>query len=515
MTDHHLAKLQRLQQQAMQGGGEARVKRQHEQGKWTARERIQYLLDEGSFQELGMFVKHQISEFGMQQKRFAGDGVVTGFGTIDGHDVAVYAQDFTVLGGTFSEMHARKIVTLQDMALETGVPIIGLMDSGGARIQEGIRGLAGYGAMFSRNVLSSGVIPQVSVMMGPSAGGSVYAPALTDFVIMVKNTSTMFLTGPDVVQAVTGEEVSADDLGGAVVHNTRSGVAHFLAESESAALQTVRTLLGYLPANNSEDPARLTTNDPPDRQESFLLEVVPEADDAAYDIKQVIEAVVDRHSFLEVQPYFARNAVVGFARMDGFVVGIVANQPAFLAGVLDIDASDKIAHFIRICDAFNIPLLTFVDTPGFLPGVNQEHGGVIRHGAKIIYAYVEATVPKISVILRKAMGGAYIAMSSREMRSDLALAWPTAQIAVMGAEGAVRILHRRDLAAADDPASLEAEFVQKYREAFFNPYVAAELGFVDDVIDPRSTRPRLIKALAFLRSKVQQNPPKKHGLMPV
>ncbi len=511
----HLDKLQRLKQEALQGGGEKRVQKQHALGKLTARERLERLLDPGSFQELGMFVKHQISEMGMGDKRFPGDAVVTGFGTINGRQVAVFAQDFTVLGGTFSEMHARKIVMLQDLALEAGAPIIGLMDSGGARIQEGIRGLAGYGSMFTRNVLSSGVIPQISVMMGPTAGGSVYAPALTDFVIMVRNTSYMFLTGPEVVKAVTGEEVTTEELGGAMVHNAHSGVAHFLAEDEAHALDMVRLLLSYLPQNNTEDPPRAVCTDPPDRQDESLLTIVPAEEDQSYDVKQVIQAVVDYGSFLEVQPYFARNAVVGFARMEGYVVGVVANQPAFLAGVLDIDASDKIAHFIRICDAFNIPIITFVDTPGFLPGVNQEHYGVIRHGAKVIYAYVEATTPKISVVLRKAMGGAYIAMSSKAMRSDLAFAWPTAQIAVMGAEGAVRILHRKDLARAEDPAQMEAAFVSDYRETFFNPYIAAELGFIDDIIDPRETRPRLIRALAYLRTKVQQNPPKKHGLMPV
>ncbi len=511
----HLDKLQRLKQEALQGGGEKRVQKQHALGKFTARERLERLLDPGSFQELGMFVKHQVSEMGMGDKRFAGDAVVTGFGTINGRQVAVFAQDFTVLGGTFSEMHARKIVMLQDLALEAGAPIIGLMDSGGARIQEGIRGLAGYGSMFTRNVLSSGVIPQISVMMGPTAGGSVYAPALTDFVIMVRNTSYMFLTGPEVVKAVTGEEVTTEELGGAMVHNAHSGVAHFLAEDEAHALDMVRLLLSYLPQNNTEDPPRAVCTDPPDRQDESLLTIVPAEEDQSYDVKQVIQAVVDYGSFLEVQPYFARNAVVGFARMEGHVVGVVANQPAFLAGVLDIDASDKIAHFIRICDAFNIPIVTFVDTPGFLPGVNQEHYGVIRHGAKVIYAYVETTTPKISVVLRKAMGGAYIAMSSKAMRSDLAFAWPTAQIAVMGAEGAVRILHRKDLARAEDPAQMEAAFVSDYRETFFNPYIAAELGFIDDIIDPRETRPRLIRALAYLRTKVQQNPPKKHGLMPV
>jgi acetyl-CoA carboxylase carboxyltransferase component len=358
-------------------------------------------------------------------------------------------------------------------------------------------------------------VPQISVMLGPTAGGSVYAPALTDFVIMVRNASYMFLTGPEVVRAVTGEEVNNEELGGAMVHNAHSGVAHFMADDEVNALEMTKLLLSYLPQNNTEDPPRAMATDPPDRRDESLLAIVPSEENQPYDVKTVIQAVVDYGSFLEVQPYFARNAVVGFARMDGHVVGIVANQPAFLAGVLDIDASDKIAHFIRICDAFNIPIITFVDTPGFLPGVNQEHYGVIRHGAKIIYAYVEATVPKISVVLRKAMGGAYIAMSSKEMRSDLSFAWPTAQIAVMGAEGAVRILHRKDLAQAEDPASMEAEFVQRYRKTFFNPYIAAELGFIDDIIDPRETRPRLIRALAYLRTKVQQNPPKKHGLMPV
>jgi len=369
--------------------------------------------------------------------------------------------------------------------------------------------------MFTRNVLSSGVVPQISVMLGPTAGGSVYAPALTDFVIMVRNASYMFLTGPEVVHAVTGEKVTNEELGGAMVHNVRSGVAHFLADDEVKALNMIRLLLSYLPQNNTEDPPQAAPTDAPDRKEEALLSIVPQQEDQSYDVKQVIQAIVDYGSFLEVQPYFARNAVVGFARMDGKVVGVVANQPAFLAGVLDINVSDKIAHFIRICDAFNIPLITFIDTPGFLPGVNQEHYGVIRHGAKIIYAYVEATVPKISVVLRKAMGGAYIAMSSKEMRSDLAFAWPTAQIAVMGAAGAVRILHRKDLAKAEDPAKMEAEFVQKYRETFFNPYIAAELGFIDDIIDPRETRPRLIRALDYLRTKVQQNPPKKHGIMPV
>jgi acetyl-CoA carboxylase carboxyltransferase component len=511
----HLKKLHQLQEEALQGGGERRIQKQRSLGKLTARERLERLLDPGSFQELGMFVKHQVSGFGMEKKRFPGDAVVTGFGTIDGREVAVYAQDFTVLGGSFSEMHARKIIQLQDLALEAGRPIIGMMDSGGARIQEGIRGLAGYGGMFTRNVLASGVVPQISLMLGPTAGGSVYSPALTDFVIMTRNTSYMFLTGPEVVKSVTGEVVTTEELGGAMVHNAHSGVAHFLADNEQDALEMAKLLLSYLPQNNTEDPPQAPATDPPDRQDESLLSIVPSDENQPYDVKDVIQAVVDYGSFLEVQPYFARNAVVGFARMNGNVIGVVANQPAFLAGVIDINASDKIAHFIRICDAFNIPLITFVDTPGFLPGVNQEHYGVIRHGAKIIFAYVEATVPKISVVLRKAMGGAYIAMSSKEMRSDLAFAWPTAQIAVMGAAGAVRILHRRDLAKADDPQQMEADFIKEYQDAFFNPYVAAELGFIDDIIDPRETRPRLIRALSYLSTKVQANPPKKHGLMPV
>ncbi|NUQ37509.1 MAG: acyl-CoA carboxylase subunit beta [Caldilineales bacterium] len=514
MTDQ-LTQLREMRERALLAGGRKRVEEQHARGKLTARERLALLLDPDSFQELGALSTHRNTDFGMDAKRYPGDGVVTGFGKINGRRVAVYAQDFTVLGGSFSEVQAIKICRIQDLALESGIPILGLFDSGGARIQEGVRSLAGYGEMFTRNVLSSGVIPQLSVMMGPCAGGSVYAPALTDFVIMTQGSSFMFLTGPEVVRTVTGEEVDTEALGGALVHNIHSGVAHFMADSENQALELVKVLLSYLPQNNTEDPPQVTPYDDPDRMAEALNHIVPAHEDEPYDMIEVIRAVVDRESFLEVHSQYARNAITGFARLDGFAVGVIANQPAHLAGVLDIDSSDKIARFIRICDAFNLPLITFVDTPGFLPGVNQEHYGVIRHGAKVIYAYCEATVPKISIVLRKAMGGAYIAMSSKQMRSDLAYAWPTAQIAVMGAEGAVRILYRKELEDAPDKEARAQEFIDLYRQKFFNPYVAADMGQIDEVIEPRETRPRLIRALQVLRTKVQQNPPKKHGLMPV
>ena len=514
MTDH-LTDLGQRREQAMQGGGEARIVKQHQQGKLTARERLGLLLDGGSFQELGLLVTHRAHDFGMDGKRFATDAVVTGFGKINGRRVAVYAQDFTVLGGTFSEMHANKIVQVQKLALENGVPLIGLLDSGGARIQEGVRGLAGYGKMFVQNVLASGIIPQISVMMGPCAGGSVYSPALTDFVIMVDKTSFMFLTGPEVIKAVMGEDVGFQELGGAMAHNSISGVAHLIAEDEHEAMMMVKTLLSYLPQNNLETPKQLPTGDLPNREDTALNSLVPEDDNSPYDMKKVINLVFDEASFLEVQPLYAPNAIVGLARLDGHTVGIVANQPNYMAGVLDINSSDKIAGFIRFCDAFSIPLLTFVDTPGFMPGVKQEHGGVIRHGAKIIFAYSEATVPKISIVLRKAMGGAYIAMSSKEMRSDFAFAWPTAQIAVMGVEGAVRILYRKQLEQAEDREEAERLFAQEYCEKFHDPYVVANMGLIDEVIEPQETRPRLVRALELLRTKVQQNPPKKHGLMPV
>jgi len=511
----YLAKLREMREKAVLGGGKERIEQQHARGKMTARERLALLLDEDSFQELGALATHNCTDFGMAEQRYPGDGVVTGFGKISGRRVAVFAQDFTVLGGSFSEVQSNKICRIQELALASGIPLIGMNDSGGARIQEGVRSLAGYGEMFTRNVLASGVIPQISVMMGPCAGGSVYSPALTDFVIMPRSTSYMFITGPEVIKSVTGEEIDFQGLGGAQVHNSISGVAHFITEDETGALELVKQLLSYLPQNNTEDAPQIAPYDSPDRMDASLNSIVPANEDEAYDMHDVIGAIFDRDSFLEVQAHYASNAVVGFARLDGYSVGVVANQPMHMAGVLDINSSDKIARFVRICDAFNLPVITFVDCPGYLPGVGQEHGGVIRHGAKVIYAYCEATVPKISIVTRKAIGGAYIAMSSKQMRSDLAYAWPTAQIAVMGAEGAVRILRRKELSQAKDPAALEKAFVEEYRELFFNPYKAADMGQIDEVIEPRETRPRLIRALEVLRTKVQQNPPKKHGLMPV
>lgn len=513
MTDH-LATLRAMRARALEGGGPERVAQQHARGKLTARERLALLLDDGSFQEMGALATHDETEFGLAEQRYPGDGVVAGFGKIHGRRVAVYAQDFTVLGGSFSRVQSNKISRLQDLALESGVPIIGLNDSGGARIQEGVASLAAYGEVFVRNVLSSGVVPQISVILGPCAGGAVYSPALTDFVVMARGTSSMFLTGPDVIAAVTGEQVTIEELGGADVHEARSGVAHLVAESEAGALELVKLLLGYLPQNNSEDPPQVLPYDPADRMDDALNTFIPSDEAEAYDVRDLVGMIVDRDSLLELHPAYAPNAITAFARLDGFPVGIVANQPAVMAGVLDIDASDKIARFIRICDVYNLPVVTLVDCPGFLPGVDQEYGGVIRHGAKIIYAYCEATVPKISIVTRKAMGGAYVAMSSRQMRTDVAFAWPSAQIAVMGAEAAVRILYRREVRAAADPAAAEAAYVARYREAFFNPYRAADVGQVDEVIEPRETRPRLIRALELLRTKVQQNPPKKHGLFP-
>ena len=509
-----LMTLRKMRERAIEGGGSKRIEQQHARGKLTARERLSLLLDEGSFQELGALATHNITDFGMEQQRFPGDGIVTGFGKVNGRRVAVFAHDFTILGGSFSEVQSNKISRIQDLALESGIPLIGLNDSGGARIQEGVRSLAAYGEVFVRNVLASGVIPQISLILGPCAGGSVYSPALTDFVVMVSGTSHMFLTGPEVIRAVTGESISAEDLGGAMVHNSRSGVAHFLADNEQAALALTKLLLSYLPQNNNEDPPQLTPYDAVDRMDEALNEIIPLDENEPYDIRDVISMVFDRGSFLEVQAHYAANAVVGFARLDGYSVGIVANQPMVMSGALDIDASDKISRFIRICDTYNVPLVTFVDCPGFLPGVNQEYNGVIRHGAKIIYAYCEATVPKLSIVTRKAIGGSYVAMSSKQMRNDVAFAWPTAQIAVMGAEGAVRILNRQALEKAEDKAALEKQFIAEYREKFFNPYRAADVGQIDEVIEPRETRPRLIRAFEVLRTKVQQNYPRKHGLFP-
>ncbi|MHB0970406.1 MAG: acyl-CoA carboxylase subunit beta [Thermoanaerobaculia bacterium] len=509
-----LAQLRELRDQALLGGGTDRIEQQHGRGKMTARERLAVLLDEGSFQELGALATHNVSDFGVDEHRYPGDGVVTGFGRINGRRVAVFAQDFTVLGGSFGAVQSNKICRIQDLALESGIPLIGLNDSGGARIQEGVRSLAAYGEVFVRNVLASGVIPQISVIMGPCAGGAVYSPALTDFVIMTRDTSFMFLTGPEVIKTVTGHEVSVHDLGGADIHATKNGNTHLVADNEHAAIEQVKVLLSYLPQNNNDDPPRVAPYDPPDRMDAMLDEVVPSEDKASYDVRDVIRLVFDRDSFLELHAQWAQNAVIGFARLDGFSVGVVANQPAYLAGALDIDSSDKISRFTRICDTYNIPIVTFVDTPGFLPGVEQEYAGIIRHGAKIIYGYSAATVPKISVVLRKAIGGAYVAMSSKQLRCDLNFAWPTAQIAVMGPEGAVKILRRNELKKAADPAALEREFVREYREKFFNPYRAADLGQIDEVIEPRETRPRLIRALEVLRTKVQLNPARKHGLIP-
>ena len=514
MSDQ-LTQLREMREKALVGGGPERVAEQRRRGKLTARERLALLLDEASFQEIGALATHNNPDFGMSAHRVPGDGVVAGFGKVNGRRVAVFAHDFTVLGGSLSVVQSQKICRVHDLAIESGIPIIGLNDSGGARIQEGVRSLAAYGEMFTRNVLASGVIPQISVVLGPCAGGAVYSPALTDFVIMSRDTSFMFITGPEVIKAITGQQVSAAELGGPVVHNTRSGVAHVLAESEPRAIELVKVLLSYLPQNNTEDPPQVVPHDPADRMDERLNAIVPDAESEPYDMHEVIDAVFDRDSFLEIHPYFARNAIVGFARLDGHSVGIVANQPTHLAGALDIDSSDKIARFVSICDAFNVPVVTFVDTPGYLPGVDQEHYGIIRHGAKVIYAFCQATVPKITIVTRKAMGGAYVAMCSKQMRSDLAFAWPSAQIAVMGAEGAVRILRRRELAAAADPSALEREFVDEYQERFMNPYMAADTGQIDEVIEPRETRPRLVRALEVLRTKVQQNPPKKHGIIPM
>jgi len=499
------------------GGGEARIKRQHEEGKLTARERIDLLMDSGSFREIDAFVVHRERNFGMDadDKQFLGDSVITGWGTINGQLTYVYSQDFTVVGGSLSEVHAQKIVKIMEMAMKTGAPVIGLNDSGGARIQEGVVSLGGYADIFLRNTMASGVIPQISVIMGPCAGGAVYSPALTDFIIMVKNTSYMFVTGPDVVKAVTQEDVTKEELGGASAHTALSGVAHLAADSEADAMFMVQELLSYIPQNNMEDSAYEATNDDPLRSEAELDTIVPDNPNKPYDMKEVIRLIMDDGGFFEIQPDFAQNILVGFARLGGHSVGIIANQPQVLAGVLDIDASEKAARFIRFCDSFNIPIVTFVDVPGFMPGTHQEHGGIIRAGAKLLYAYCECTVPKFTVITRKAYGGAYDVMSSKHIRGDLNLAWPSAEIAVMGPDGAVNIIFRRELAEAEDPVTRKAELVQEYRERFANPYIAAKHGFVDDIIQPRETRPRLINALEAFINKRDENPPKKHGNIPL
>ena len=510
-----LERLDAMRRASHVGGGERRVERQHEKGKHTARERLDALLDPGTFHELDPFVTHRATGFGLEQRRTPGDSVVTGWGAIDGRQVYVFAQDFTVMGGSVGEVHGRKICKVLDLALENGSPVIGINDSGGARIQEGVDSLNAYGEIFRRNTLASGVVPQLSIIAGPCAGGAVYSPALTDFVFLVEGIGRMFITGPDVIRSVTQEEVTAEALGGAAVHARESGVAHFSAASEEDTFGRVRELLSYLPSNNAEDPPYVPPVDPPDRMAAALDTLVPDDPSEPYDMEQVIEAIVDEGDFLQVHERFATNLMVGFARMGGHVVGIVAQQPPVLAGVLDIDAADKGARFIRFCDAFNVPLLTLVDTPGFLPGLEQEHGGIIRHGAKMIYAYAEASVPKISVVTRKAYGGAYIVMSSKALGGDLCLGWPGAEIAVMGPRGAVNIIFRRELREADDPEALRERLVEDYRKQFAHPYVAAKRGYLDDVIAPRETRPKVIRGLEMLLDKRVQRPAKKHGSMPL
>ena len=516
MTDNpKIQQLRALKAQSRLGGGEARIEAQHKKGRLTARERIDLLLDKGSFREIDTFVKHRTHDFGLDKQRFLSDSVVTGWGTIDGRLVYVFSQDFTVFGGSLGEVHAEKIVKVMDMALKNGAPVIGLNDSGGARIQEGVVSLGGYADIFLRNTLASGVIPQISAIMGPCAGGAVYSPALTDFIFMVRGSSYMFVTGPEVVKSVTHEEVSFEDLGGASVHSEISGVCHVAADSEADTLFLIRKLFGYIPSNNMEDSPVVTGADNPLRMEEALDSIVPDDPSKPYDIKDVIRMVVDDGQFFEIHEAYAANIVVGFARLGGHSIGIVANQPAVLAGVLDIDSADKAGRFVRFCDAFNIPLLTFEDVPGFLPGTGQEHGGIIRHGAKLLYAFCEATVPKLTVITRKAYGGAYDVMSSKHIRGDVNLAWPSAEIAVMGPEGAVNIIFRKELEKAKDKAKRRAELVEEYREKFANPYVAAERGYIDDVIEPRETRPRLINALEMLNNKRDSNPAKKHGNIPL
>jgi acetyl-CoA carboxylase carboxyltransferase component len=517
MTNPKIEQLNQMRLKSAAGGGPARVEKQHKSGKLTARERLDLLLDPGSFRELDAFVVQRERNFGMDkpENQYLGDSVITGWGTINGRLVYVYSQDFTVMGGSLSEVHADKIVKIMGMAMKNGAPIIGLNDSGGARIQEGVVSLGGFADIFLQNTLASGVVPQLSVIMGPCAGGAVYSPALTDFIFMVKDTSYMFVTGPDVVRAVTHEDVTFEELGGAMTHNTLSGVSHVAANSEEDAMFLVREILGYMPQNNMDEAPFEPSKDDPLRTEEELNTIVPDDPSKPYNIKDVIKLIVDEGRFFEIHEHYAQNIVVGFARLGGYSIGIIANQPAVLAGVLDIKASEKAARFIRFCDAFNIPIITFEDVPGFMPGVGQEHGGIIRSGAKLLYAYCEATVPKITVVTRKAYGGAYCVMNSKHIRSDLNLAWPTAELAVMGPDGAVNIIFRRELGKADDPVSRKSELVQDYRDRFANPYVAAARGYVDDVIVPSETRPRLINALGMLQNKRDSNPPKKHGNVPL
>ena len=513
--DPKIDRLRDHRQQAQLGGGQDRIDAQRRRGKLTARERIQLLMDPGSFRELDMFVTHRSTGFGLEDKKYLSDSVITGWGAIDGRLVYVFSQDFTVVGGSLGEVHSEKICKVMDLAMKNGAPIIGLNDSGGARIQEGVVSLGAYADIFLRNTLSSGVIPQISAIMGPCAGGAVYSPAITDFVVMVEESSHMFITGPDVIKAVTREEVSFEELGGAKAHNAISGVAHFAAQDEEDCMNILRGLLSYMPQNNMEDPPVVPTTDDPRRTDEKLDSIVPDSSTKPYDMKEIIQSVVDDEGFLEVHEHWAQNIIVGFARLNGRSVGIVAQQPAVLAGVLDINASNKAARFVRFCDCFNIPIITFVDVPGFLPGVSQEHGGIIRQGAKLLYAYCEATVPKITIITRKAYGGAYVVMSSKHIRGDISYAWPSAEIAVMGSDGAVNIIFRKEIAAAEDPEAERARLGEEYRAQVAHPYIAASRGYIDDIIEPRDTRPRLIEALETLQNKRDRNPPKKHGNIPL
>jgi propionyl-CoA carboxylase beta chain len=514
-NEDRLNHLNEMREQAKLGGGQARIDAQHGRGKMTARERVHVLLDEGSFEEFDPFVLHHGTDFGIDQQKFLGDAVVTGWGKIDGRDVYVFSQDFTVFGGSVTDVTGEKIAKIMDLAMKNGAPVVGLNDGGGARVQESIAGLAGYGEIFLRNTLASGVIPQLSVIMGPTAGGAVYSPALTDFIFMTQGTGQMYITGPDVIKAVTGEDITHEELGGAMSHATRTGVCHFAIEGEEECLQEVRRLLSFLPLNNMEDPPLIETGDDPMRRDEDMLRIIPDDANKAYDMREVIYRVVDAGDFMEVQEHFAQNIIVGFGRMAGRTIGVVGNQPMYLAGVLDIDCSRKAARFVRFCDAFNIPIVTFVDVPGFLPGTSQEYGGIIVHGAKMVYAYSEATVPKVTVITRKAYGGAYDAMGSKHLRADINYAWPTAEIAVMGPDAAVNIIHRRALEKAKDVEATRQELIADYRERFANPYVTASRGYIDDVIDPRDTRMKIARALDMLRTKADTTPPKKHGNAPL
>jgi len=514
-TNDKLNELRTRKEKAALGGGAEKISKQHSQGKLTARERLEKLFDDGTFVEIDAFVETRSIEFDMQKKKVAGDGVVTGYGNIDGRLVFASAQDFTVIGGSLGEMHAKKITKVMDMAVKMGAPFISINDSGGARIEEGIDALSGFGDIFFRNTLASGVIPQISVIMGPCAGGAVYSPAITDFVFMVENTSQMFITGPQVIKAVTGEDVTFEELGGAETHNSKSGVAHFKCANEEECIANIKKLISYLPDNNLSDPPVYQNSDDINRVSVELDEIIPDGSNKPYDMLDIITRIVDNGDFFEIQKHYAKNIIIGFARLNGSTVGIIANQPNNMAGSLDVNSSDKAARFVRFCDCFNIPVVTFTDVPGYLPGVGQEHSGIIRHGAKLLYAFSEATVPKVNIIVRKAYGGAYIAMNSKHLGADVVFAWPTAEIAVMGPDGAANIIFRKEIASADDPIAARKEKIEEYREKFSNPYVAAARGYVDDVIEPATTRPRLINALDMLASKRESRPAKKHGNIPL